>query len=398
MKRLSQWSGDFRFSRMELSGSLGDLGTFLPLVVAMALACRLDVGAILVCAGLMNVLTGLLFRQPIPVQPMKAIAAIAITEGLLADEIVASGIVMGVLMVTLALSGAIDLINRVVPKAVVRGIQLGVGLKLAEKGVQWIGGLPVLGADGILTAVLAAVILLFLWARRWPAVLYVFLGGFLLLYLDRPTAYQEVAFALPHVRFHWPETSAWVPALLKAALPQAPLTVLNSVVAVCALSADYFPGKGISPRRMAASVGLMNLLCVPFGGIPMCHGAGGLAAQHLFGARTGGSVVMLGLLKIAAGLLFGGALLSLLGAYPLGILGLLLVFAGIELARAARDLIGSPELVIALVTTAFILGINTAAGFVVGCGVAVMFGIWQRGWGRLRPPPVEADPGKEVVR
>ena len=100
-----------------------------------------------------------------------------------------------------------------------------------------------------------------------------------------------------------------------------PLTILNSVVALCALSSEYFPGKGVGPRKVAVSVGLMNLLCVPLGGIPMCHGAGGLAAQYRFGARTGGSVLILGFLKIMIGVCFGGALLGLLQSYPVAVLG-----------------------------------------------------------------------------
>lgn len=113
-----------RFTLLELSGGMGDLGTFLPLVVAMVLACRLDLGMILVCAGLMNLATGLMFRQPIPVQPMKAIAAVAITEALTQGELVAAGLIMGVLMMVLAASGLMDAINKVVPRAVVMGIQL----------------------------------------------------------------------------------------------------------------------------------------------------------------------------------------------------------------------------------------------------------------------------------
>ena len=199
MKRYREWLNGFKFTRLEFSGSLGDLGTFLPLIIVMSLACRLDVGIILICAGLMNILTGLLFRQPIPVQPMKAIAAVAITESLVADQIVAAGLIMGVLMVTLALSGAIDLINRLVPRAVVRGIQLGVGLKLAQKGVSWISGLPVVGADSLLVAALAVVLLLFFLVRRQPAVLYVFLAGFLLLLFSNAQAYESMVFALPQI-------------------------------------------------------------------------------------------------------------------------------------------------------------------------------------------------------
>ncbi|HSA22165.1 MAG TPA: putative sulfate/molybdate transporter, partial [Myxococcota bacterium] len=150
------WLAGFRFDRLELSGSLGDLGTFLPLVVAMVLASRLDLGVVLVCAGLMNVATGLLFRQPVPVQPMKAIAAVAITEGLTQGELVASGLALGGIMLALSLTGAIGLLTRWVPRAVVRGIQLGVGLKLAVQGFASLGKLPWLGADCLLLGVGAA--------------------------------------------------------------------------------------------------------------------------------------------------------------------------------------------------------------------------------------------------
>jgi len=145
-------TGSFRFSWMEFSGSLGDLGLFLPLVVAMTIACDLNIGVILILAGLMNVITGLLFRQPIPVQPMKAIAAVVITEGLVQDELIAAGLLMGVIL--LIFSGIVDQINRFIPKPIVRGIQLGIGLKLAAKGAEWVSGLAIMGWDSIALAVI----------------------------------------------------------------------------------------------------------------------------------------------------------------------------------------------------------------------------------------------------
>jgi len=287
---------------MEFSGSLGDIGLFLPLVVAMAIICDLDIGVILILAGLMNILTGWLFRQPIPVQPMKAIAAVVITEGLVQDELIAAGLLMGILL--LIFSGGINYINRMVPKPIVRGIQLGVGLKLAAKGAAWVSGLPLIGWDSIFIAVAVIASLLFLLRQKQPALLYIFLSGFLFLYLKQPHVYSALHMSWPNFYWHWPPVSSWAGGLFKGALPQIPLTLLNSVVALCALSAEYFPGKGVQPRKVAVSVGLMNLFCVPLGGIPMCHGAGGLAAQYRFGARTGGSVIILGILKIAAGFLF----------------------------------------------------------------------------------------------
>ena len=108
----------------------------------------------------------------------------------------------------------------------------------------------------------------------------------------------------------------------------------------------------------------------------MCHGAGGLAAQYRFGARTGGSVVILGILKIAAGFFFGGALLGLLQSYPMAVLGPMLIFAGIELARSSRDVVGDAQgLTVALVTAAFILGVNTWVGFLAGSGISLAYSI-----------------------
>lgn len=362
---------------MEFSGSLGDLGLFIPLVAAMTVACDLNIGAVLILAGVMNVVTGLMFRQPIPVQPMKAIAAVVITESLLPFEMVAAGIIMGVLLIIL--SGYIDRINETIPKAVVRGIQMGVGLKLVLKGISWVRALPLLGWDSVVFALVVAVVLWFLLSRNIPALLYVFIAGFIVLYFKQPEAYASVTFGWPVFSFDWPRPSEWVNGFYKGALAQLPVTVLNSVIAVCALSAQYFPNEKISPKRMALSVGLMNIFCVPLGGIPMCHGAGGLAAQYRFGARTGGSVIMLGFLKIVAGLLFGAALIVLLQNYPMAILGPMLIFAGVELAKSARDvLVETKGLVIVIVSAAAILGVNTAVGFLAGSLTAFIFYLNER--------------------
>ncbi len=371
----------FRFTLTELSGGLGDLGTFLPLVLAMSIVCGLDFGVVLVWAGVASIATGVWSRQPIPVQPMKAIAAVAISERLLAGEIAAAGMLMGAAMLLLGATGAVGWAGRRVPRAIVRGIQLGVGLKLALRGAQWLagtgsvpggsGGLPFLGWDSLLVAGLVAAVLLAPALRPAPVLLLVFLAGFGLLYLGEPAAFAGLALSPPRFAWSLPDGAQWLTGLGRAALPQLPLTLLNSVIAVCALSADYFPGRGIPARRMATSIGLLNLLFVPVGGVPLCHGAGGLAAQYQFGARTGGSMILLGALKLVAGLLFGGALVGLLSAYPVSILAVLLVFAGARLASAARDVRGRQDVALVALTAVTIVAVNTLAGFVTGSVVAL---------------------------
>ncbi len=368
----------FSFSLQEFSGSLGDLGLFIPLVVAVALSSDMNLGVILIAAGVMNILTGYWFRQPIPVQPMKAIAAVAITAGLTQGDIVAAGLGIAILLGLVSISGGIEVIHRYIPNALVRGIQLGVGLKLAESGLQWALELPILGLNSIVMAAIVALLLLFFIVKKVPGLLFIFMAGFLLLYLERPALFSELAFSLPTVNFVVPTMDEWRVGLIQGALPQLPLTLLNSVIAVCALSADYFPKQGIKPQRMAASVSLMNMISVPFGAIPMCHGAGGLAAQYRFGARTGGSVVMLGVMKLLLGLCIGGFLLQVLQFYPYAILAPMLVFAGIELAKSCLSLRGKTDISIAMVTAAGILLGNALIGFIVGGAAALSFAVWKK--------------------
>lgn len=366
------------FSLKEFSGSMGDLGLFIPLVVAVTQFSGMDLGIILIAAGLMNIATGFLFRQPIPVQPMKAIAAIAITDGLTQGSIMAAGMGMAMILLTLSLSGGIDLIRRYIPNALVRGIQLGVGLKLAIKGAQWIVELPSIGLNSVITAMVVGMLLLFFAVKKIPGLLFIFIAGFLLVYLENPTSYSDLKFAMPPLQLIWPSTIEWQTGILQGSLPQLPLTLLNSVIAVCALSADYFPQQGIKPRKMAASVAMMNFICVPFGAIPMCHGAGGLAAQYSFGARTGGSVVMLGTMKLLMGLIIGGFLLQVLSVYPYAILAPMLIFAGVELAKSCLLLKNRTEFAIAITTAAGMLLWSTLGGFLIGGAITLICALWRK--------------------
>jgi MFS superfamily sulfate permease-like transporter len=263
-------------------------------------------GSVLFFAGLANVLVGLAFNQPIPVQPMKAIAAVAIAEGLAPGEIAASGFLTGVIMLVLVLTGLVTAAERWIPRPVVRGIQLGVGLKLAAKGVTMAlaGGWWEL--DGCLLA-LAAALLVLATARspRFPSALILLVAGIVLIPLERLDVLAEASLGWAGPVWIWPGLEQWHLGLTRLALPQLPLTLLNSVIAVCALSSDLFPGRGVPTRSMAISVAVMNLGTCLFGAMPSCHGSGGLAGQHRFGARTGGSMVVLGLCKMGLGILFG---------------------------------------------------------------------------------------------
>ena len=357
-----------RFDRYEAGGALGDLGTFLPLLVGMVHHCGLQLFPALLFTGLTNIITGFMFRIPMPVQPMKAIATVAIAEGLNESQIISAGIITGAVILFLGVTGLINWLNRVIPKSVVRGLQLALGLKLLTGGFAMIAGTQIwIGWDSIGIGIFCALlVLLFYFSPRVPGALVVFVVGLVALLINKPELISQTQPSFSWILPDLSNLSDWTQGFWKGALPQIPLTTLNSVVAVCALSMDLFPDRAAGPRRVAISVAIMNLISCPLGGMPMCHGAGGLAAQYRFGARTGGSVIMLGTVKILLAVLFGGSLLLWLQSYPKSVLGVLLLFSGLELALVCRDQSKRVDFFVMLITAGACMAISTAVGFVVG--------------------------------
>jgi MFS superfamily sulfate permease-like transporter len=232
---------------------------------------------------------------------------------------------------------------------------------------------PWLGADSILVALAALLFSFLAFQRAWPGALWMFFVGLAIAMVTQPQAVSQLSFGFGH--FAMPTFTApdfWL-AARKAALPQIPLTCLNSVIAVCALSRDLFPEKPAPEKSVAVSIGLMNLISCPFGAMPMCHGAGGLAGQYRFGARTNGSILFLGAMKMLVAVCLGGSLLALLKVYPQSLLGVLLFFAGLELALVCRDIFPEREPAVIMLLTA-VVGValkSAALGF--GCGLALHY-------------------------
>lgn len=365
---------NLRFDRNEISGSFGDMGTFLPLVAGMVNRCGMNLGHILFFAGAMNLATGLVFRIPIPVQPMKAIAAIAIAEGMNQNMIIAAGIASGIAMLILSATGWINHVYRIVPKPVIRGLQLAIGLKLLIKGVEMIAGTgQLLAPDSVTTALLCLSIALISFRyKKIPGALVIFILGAGLLLWARPDILSRLTLGweLPH--FIFPSTSDFLTGIWRGTVPQIPLTVANSVIAVCALSVDLFPERSLSPRKVSMSVAMMNLICCPLGGMPMCHGSGGLAAQYRFGARTGGGMVFLGLGKMLLAVAFGSSLLAIISVYPASVLGILLIFGSYELAIVCRDQTALSPILIMVLTAGVCVAANVVMGTIVGFILALI--------------------------
>lgn len=359
-----------RFDRNELAGAFGDLGTDLPLVVGVTLAAGLDATSVLVMFGLMQVLTGLRYRIPMPVQPLKAMAAIVIAQGLDGSILYGAGLAIGLSMFVLSISGAVDWLARIVPKSVVRGIQFGLGLQLA--GLALGRYIQADGVPGYALALLAFVIAVaFLGNRRYPAALLIVAVGFVYAFafqLEVPTLLEGFGFALPS--FQVPSWQAILTGFVVLALPQIPLSLGNSILATRQIAEDLFPARRLTTRQISLTYGLMNLINPFFGGIPTCHGSGGMAGHYAFGARTGGSVIIEGALYAFVGLFFGRGFEAVVAVFPLPVLGVILLFEGVALMRLMRDSVSSArDLTVVLLVG--LIAVGLPYGYLIGMVVGV---------------------------
>lgn len=354
-----------RFDRAEWSGAFGDLGTDLPLLVGMILAAKLDAASVLTVFGAMQILTALRYRMPMPVQPLKAMAAIVIAQQLPAPVLYGGGLAIGVAMLVLSLTGLIDWIARIVPKAVVRGIQLGLGLQLA--GIALGNYVQSDGPPGwILAAAGFAFTIWYQGHRGVPTAVILVLAGAayaLAFKLDLAVLWQSAGFALPSL--HVPAGSDILTGFLILSLPQIPLSIGNSVLATRQVAEDLFPRRRLTVRRISLTYSLMNLLNPFFSGVPTCHGSGGIAGHYAFGGRTGGSVVIYGSIYIVLGLFFSAGFDRVIQVFPLPVLGVLLLFEALTLIALVRDL-GADRSRFVIACIVGLAAVNLPYGYLVG--------------------------------
>lgn len=368
-----------KFNRRELSGAFGDIGTDLPLITGMILVSGMHPTAVLGVFGLAQVATALFYGIPMPVQPLKAVAALVIAGGIGATQVYGAGLSIGLIMLALTATGLLDMLRRLIPLPVIRGIQLGLGLKLALLAVGRY--IPSAGAPGLaLAAVCAVVLVLLLGNRRCPPALPVVGIGLLYAFVFNPDAglgIGSLGFAVPRpVSF---STADVLQGFVLLALPQIPLSLGNSLFATHQMACDLFPERPVRLRTIGYSYALLNIASACFGGIPVCHGSGGMAGHYMFGGRTGGSVLLYGLFLIALGVFWGTGFGRIIHVFPLPVLGVILLAESGMLMYCARDVLASrTDAAIALVTalSAILLPCGFLVGMVAGTAVAYAPRLW----------------------
>lgn len=365
----SENRGGIRFDRNELAGAFGDIGTDLPLVIGMIVAAGLHSTSVLVMFGLMQYVTALTYRMPMPVQPLKAVAVIVITQKVAPGVLYGGGLAIGLFMLALTATGAIGWLTRVVPRAVIRGLQLGLGIQLSLLALR-----DYIQGDGVRGYVLAglafAVIIALFGNRRVPPALIVILLGVVYAFTFNLSAAQltdAAGFTLPVVRSLTADEV--IAGFILLAIPQIPLSLGNSVLATRQAAEDLFPEKMIGVRKLSLTYAAMNLLNPWFGGVPTCHGSGGLVGHYTFGARTGGSIIIYGTLFLVLGLFFANGFEQVVKIFPLPLLGVLLLFEGVALMQlVTKDALGRNEFFVAVMVGLL------ANGLPYGYAVALVVG------------------------
>ncbi|OGP89472.1 MAG: sulfate transporter [Deltaproteobacteria bacterium RBG_16_47_11] len=366
---------------MEFAGAFGDLGTLIPFVVGYITLNKMDPLGILVAFGIFKIFVGLYFKTPIPIQPMKAIGGMAISHaGTITQGMIwGSGIFTGLFWLLMGVTGAITWIEKVTTKPVVRGIMLGLGLSFIGEGLGMMKNHPLFAIGGIVLT------FFLLDNRRIPAMLALLGYGILVALVQKPELFGELSHL--SMRFRWPELAfgkiSWKDLLagfVILGLPQAPLTLGNAIIGMCAENNAHFPDRKVKAKTISMDHGIMNLISTCIGGVPMCHGAGGMAGHIRFGARTGGALVILGVIVLLSGLFLSDSVALLFQFFPRPILGVILFFAGVELALVVRDIKLKKQNLFVLVITAGTAMWNMGVAYLVG--LLLYYGI-QRRWIRI---------------
>jgi MFS superfamily sulfate permease-like transporter len=276
-----------------------------------------------------------------------------------------SGIFTGIVWLFMGLSGAVTWIEKITTKPVVRGIMLGLGMSFMVEGLGMMRVEPLSALGGVILT------LLFFTSRRLPGMLVLLAFGAVVAFIQKPSllgnlSHISIQFRLPEPvldRISWSELLAGFVIL---GLPQVPLTLGNAIIGTVAENNEHFPERKVSAKGISIDHGIMNLISAPMGGIPLCHGAGGMAGHIRFGARTGGAVVILGVILLLVGLFLSDSVSLLLQVFPKAILGVIIFFAGLELSMVIKDIRLHKHNLFVLIVTAGIAMWNMGVAYLAG--------------------------------
>ncbi|MHA1146828.1 MAG: putative sulfate/molybdate transporter [Promethearchaeota archaeon] len=351
-----------KLSLREFGGAFGDWSTLIPFVIGYILIIGLNPAGIFLCLGLTNIILGIRFNLPLPVQPQKTIGTIAIADKWTPNMVISTGFGTGIVWVLLGLSKKLNIIVKKIPMVAVRGIQLGLGFILGWTAIF------LFSADFLLGFVSLAIILILINNKRVPSALILVFMGIFIMFFTGAIFLSDFIFTNPSFQFYIPTWENLLIGMLIAGIAQLFLTLTNVMIATVSLIKDLFPEKNsqVDANSLSLNMGAMNLICPYLGGMPLCHGSGGLAAQYAYGARTGGSMIFEGIIEIILGLFYARALFIFFIEFPVAILGAMLLYTAFLLGRVSFKDFQWRKSPIILISAILCFILNITIGFLVG--------------------------------
>lgn len=358
-----------KFSIQEFAGAFGDWGTLVPFIIGYVAIVGFNPAGIFLTLGMINIILGIRYNLPLPVQPQKTIGTVAIAQKWTTSMVISTGFGTGIIWALLGFSKKLNAIVKRVPMIAVRGIQLGLGLILGWAALLlfyeniWLGIISFL------------VILVLIKNEKFPSAIILMFLGFFLIFFTGAMVYSDIMFKAPQFAFFLPKWEELLIGMLLAGIAQLLLTLTNVMIATISLVKDLFPEKEevIDANSLALNMGVMNLINPFIGGMPTCHGSGGLAAQYAFGARTGGSMIFEGVIELFLGLFFSQTLFLLFTTFPKAILGAMLLYTALLLGKIAFTDFNMRSFPIIIISALFCFFINITVGFLIGLVLFLVF-------------------------
>jgi len=389
-----------KFNLHEFSGSLGDIGVFLPLAIGLIRFNNLNPTSVFLGAGLLYIIAGFYFKIPMPVEPLKATSVIAIAIGASAMQISTTAVIMGVIFIIIAYSKLGDMISKIFPRPIVRGVQLSLGLLLVKKAIELFisqvfhtkgmtisllgNNVSVVSLSLILGSIAVFIILVSRNNNRIPSAFILSLIGGIVAFLALISNSNHILLGYTNpqlINFNFSLDNLYTVFFILL-LPQIPLTFANSIVATKDTAKIYFPGKSqkVTIKALCTSVGAANILAGIIGGMPMCHGSNGITAHYRFGARTLRSNLFIGSMFVVIALVFGKIAAGFFSFFPISILSVMLIYIGIEHSRLIRDILKIPgEIFICLTIAAIsLVSGDLAIGFGSGIALNLIMNNWVK--------------------
>ncbi|MFX1238576.1 MAG: putative sulfate/molybdate transporter [Promethearchaeota archaeon] len=343
-----------------MGGAFGDWGTLIPFVIGYTAIVGFNPAGLFLCLGVTNIFLGIKYNLPLPVQPQKTISSVAIATSWKPDLVISAGFATGIVWSILGFTKKVSVIVKKIPIQAVRGIQLGLGFILGWTAINLLSDNFLLGFLSFL------IILLLINDKRIPsALILVFLGVFLM-FIFGSISIIDISFSFSAFVIYLPTLENMFWGMIYAGIAQLFLTLTNVMIATVILIRDLFPEKEFNANSLALNMGIMNITTPFLGGIPLCHGSGGLAAQYAFGARTGGSMILEGIMEVFLGLFFSDVLLVFFLNFPKAILGSMLLFTALLLGKMSFKNFNKKIFPITIISAIICFAINITIGFIIG--------------------------------